>query len=134
MAYLADILNYKYCYSVDSVGYSVGICCMWQADIQVTLDVFNKNYFIWNYVAHGSNTKIVCVYEEPVSSKRNLFWYDLLNILSLYTCPMVIVGDFNDISSVTDRWGGCSPTISRLMHFENSLGLINIPFRGPLYT
>lgn len=65
---------------------------------------------------------------------RYNFWNHLSNILSSLVNLFIIIGDFNDIDDISDRYDDLPPNIFRLSNFLNSLNLHNIPYRGPAYT
>lgn len=83
---------------------------------------------------NGKSFIFVCLYGEPVQHKREAFWLNLYDVLSSYAMPLVMMGDFNDVDTTIDRWGGTTPNILKVLHFQNALGLTNEPYLGPLFT
>jgi hypothetical protein len=77
------------------------------------------------------------IYASPRRSERRILWKNLSVIALLHNLPWVMVGDFNDILSCEEKWGGNRPVASRIREFRdclNDCNMIDMGFSGPKFT
>ncbi|KAF7843094.1 reverse transcriptase [Senna tora] len=70
-------------------------------------------------------------------SKRNQLWNTLSEFAKRHSLPWLLIGDLNDYSKSTERFGGRPIPISRLQNFNNFINnchFIDLGFTGPLFT
>ncbi|KAI9074990.1 hypothetical protein K1719_043040 [Acacia pycnantha] len=80
---------------------------------------------------------LTAVYVLPENSQKLLFWEELRNLASSITNPWVVMGDFNDIASASERTGGSGPIGSRLHSFTSQMQqchLSDLGAIGPKFT
>ena len=76
------------------------------------------------------------VYAKCTRRERRDLW-DQLRVVSSNTLPWVVGGDFNIISSTTEREGGQPPDLNAMNDFnicQLDCGLLDIGFSGPHFT
>ncbi|KAL2897984.1 Transcription elongation factor SPT5 [Bienertia sinuspersici] len=79
---------------------------------------------------------LLLVSGSPYISERSHVWNQLSDILSSSNQPFVIQGDFNQIESLSHKWGGSSTTLGSGV-FNNWLttwNLIDIPYHRIPFT
>lgn len=78
------------------------------------------------------------VYASPDSTLRKELWTELERIKDSYGRPWVVVGDFNETTSLQERHGSESSEMQRICRdFANWIenqGLIDLKFSGPEHT
>lgn len=69
-------------------------------------------------------------YARPYDNYKTSLWTNLLSFSHSYNDPWFLLGDFNDIVSPSEKFGGNKPGHKRI---ENC-GLLDLGFFGPWYT
>ena len=87
----------------------------------------------------GSNTLwlLSAIYASPRRFECRILWNNLSMIVELHNLPWVMVGDFNDILSCDEKWGGNKPVASRIREFRdclNACSMLDMGFSSPKYT
>lgn len=80
---------------------------------------------------------ISAIYASPKYSGRRLLWNNLALAASLHNLPWVMLGDFNEILSSNEKFGGLLVNVSRALKFKCSLdtcGMLDLGFHGPKLT
>lgn len=80
---------------------------------------------------------ISAIYASPKYSGRRLLWNNLALAASLHNLPWVMLGDFNEILSSNEKFGGLLVNVSRALKFKCSLdtcGMLDLGFHGPKFT
>ncbi|XVF28490.1 hypothetical protein REPUB_Repub15cG0033500 [Reevesia pubescens] len=94
---------------VDARGFSGGIWVLWKAT----------------------------VYASPTPSVRELFWNYLANLHTFDSLPWLLVGDFNQILSSSEKQGGRPEPLSRMRPFREVMAkcdLIDLEAKGCQFT
>ena len=77
------------------------------------------------------------VYASPRLAERHLLWDNLSTMARLHNLPWVIAGDFNEVLTGSDKFGGRSVNINQALRFQECLDIckmIDIGFSGVRYT
>ena len=93
---------------VPSVGRNGGLAMLWSRDIKVEVQGYSGNYIdaIVTDPESGFKWRITGFYGNPETHRRKESW-DLLRSLSQkYQLPWLCFGDFNEIVSVEEKFGG----------------------------
>jgi ribonuclease HI len=101
--------------------------CSTEQEIHVSVQV-KGSYSLWLLSA---------IYASPRRSERRILWENLKIIAGLHNMPWVMLGDFNDILSCDEKWGGNRPSNSRMFEFKtclNACNMIDLGFSGPKFT
>lgn len=75
------------------------------------------------------------VYGTPCSCKKPLLWDYIKEIGAAYDGPLLLIGDFNDITPQQEKqWGSpfCSPSSGGLQGLVNDIVLLILVFQGTL--
>ena len=124
----------------NTIGFAGGIWILWKTDI-VDLELLcsTEQEIHVSAKVSGSNSLwlLSAIYASPRRSERRVLWNNLVVIASLHNLPWVMLGDFNDIASSGDKWGGNRPSASRISEYTdcmNSCNMIDLGFSGPKFT
>uniref|UniRef100_A0A803PU27 Reverse transcriptase n=1 Tax=Cannabis sativa TaxID=3483 RepID=A0A803PU27_CANSA len=116
---LCDVLQFEKFWSVDRVGMSGGLLLLWKNVVQLRVDsrssghittiVMGKGFLPWN---------LTCFFGNPDSSQRHFSWELLQNIRDSISGPWLCVGDFNEITSISEKVGGRDKASSELTWYN----------------
>jgi hypothetical protein len=132
-------LGFPNLFVVDCVGKSGGLALLWGDEI--TVDVQNYSHRHINGVIKtptvDAQWKFTGFYGHPDVTKRQESW-DLLKVLKQFSpTPWICFGDFNEVISNEEKWGGSNRSSSQMRRFQVALEeceLSDLVFRGPKYT
>nr|XP_023873993.1 uncharacterized protein LOC111986559 [Quercus suber] len=80
---------------------------------------------------------ISAIYASPRSAERHILWNNLNKVVELHDMPWVIAGDFNEILTAEDKFGGKAVGVSSSLLFKECLdncNMIDIGFAGRWFT
>ena len=80
---------------------------------------------------------ISTIYASPRLAERRLVWSNLLEIAKLHNHPWLMLGDFNEVLSSEDKYGGNQINLNRAMEFKDCLdncNFLDLGFAGPKFT
>ncbi|KAF7832197.1 reverse transcriptase [Senna tora] len=132
-------LGFSGFYKVDPMGYAGGLWVLWDArEVKLTIqgNTFQEIHALLEVGNH--QPMLICfIYASPILEKRKLVWINLEEIASVNTLPWLVCGDFNEVLSQEEKWGGNPALMSRIRDFRNCLnncGLDDLGFVGQNYT
>uniref|UniRef100_A0A2N9GX50 CCHC-type domain-containing protein n=1 Tax=Fagus sylvatica TaxID=28930 RepID=A0A2N9GX50_FAGSY len=123
-----------------TIGFSGGIWILWKTNVVEINHLCSTEQEIHTSVkVFGSNSSwlLSAIYASPRRSERRMLWQNLSTVAGLHSLPWVMVGDFNDITSSDEKWGGNIPNASRISEYcdcMNNCNMIDLGFSGPKYT
>ncbi|KAL3617220.1 hypothetical protein CASFOL_038967 [Castilleja foliolosa] len=120
-------------------GPELRLILAWNDKVNITPLLLNNN-FLHSQVTHNNNSVsrlLTTIYAPCNPSKKSAFW-DLIDAFNISdNSSWLMVGDFNDITSQSEKKGGL-PYASSSKHslYDNldSLGLIDLGFAGNPFT
>ena len=124
----------------NTIGFAGGIWIMWNSDmVEVEHLCSTEQELHVSVKVRGSHNLwlLSAIYASPRGSERRILWKNLSVIALLHNLPWVMVGDFNDILSCEEKWGGNRPVASRIREFRdclNDCNMIDMGFSGPKFT
>lgn len=75
------------------------------------------------------------MYASPTDERRYELWQNLIKLGSFFHCPWCLIGDFNEILSLSDKYGGRKFTRNKgLGRVLELCELTPLPFSGPKYA
>lgn len=126
--------------SSDAVGFRGGIILMWntrrvnvqilgstEQEIHALIEVHNSS-FQWLFSG---------IYASPRFKERKILWGNLETVAELMDRPWIVLGDFNEVMSESEKLGGGPISFSRALRFSEMLNnccLTDLGFSGPRYT
>ncbi|XP_074277192.1 uncharacterized protein LOC141600836 [Silene latifolia] len=125
---------------VDPIGFSGGIMILWNArDVSVT--TVNKGGQLINAVVQVTSTNITffltAIYASPKFRLQKLLWDSLIDLADNLSLPWTCLGDFNEVSSASEKFGGRSVILNRVNLFNDTMNMCNLldlGFTGPKFT
>jgi hypothetical protein len=132
-------LGFKCMFVVDCVGKSGGLALLWGDEILVEIQNFSHRHIngVIQSICSDATWKFTGFYGHPNVAKRQEAW-SLLKVLGhLSPIPWLCIGDFNEIVSLSEKWGGGGRANSQMRNFQDALTtceLSDLGFRGPKYT
>ena len=77
------------------------------------------------------------IYASPRIAERKILWENLTQVAQLHNMPWLLLGDFNEILSSENKFGGRSINLNRALDFKECLdtcSLLDLGFSGPKFT
>lgn len=123
---------------IDAMGFSGGIWLLWNP-LNITIDPLASSFQELHCKVTVSNSSFIlsAIYASPTYSLREKLWLNLSNTFCHFNLPWIIMGDFNDIASPREKFGGNPPNRTKMATFNNFLNksnLVDLGFSGPLFT
>lgn len=76
------------------------------------------------------------MYGDPSRSQSSKIWEDIERYLQVNSMLVCMIGDFNTIALIGEKWGGNSFMSSHNKAFRawtHSVGMIDLGYHGPAY-
>ncbi|GLT84225.1 hypothetical protein SLE2022_024700 [Rubroshorea leprosula] len=129
---------------VDADGYAGGIWILWN-DSHFAVDILNKgSQVIHALVKVCSHPNFVdfewyisAVYVRPQFETRCKLWDNLREFSQVINGPWLAIGDFNDITNQSEKFGGNPSPSYRIQAYTNCMSycnLLDLGFNGPKFT
>ncbi|KAF9620230.1 hypothetical protein IFM89_010965 [Coptis chinensis] len=111
LKYVQKKLKYPQVFVVDHVGRSEGLDVLYKDTISFSVVDGNKNAISGTFLNYLSNVSwhVYFIYGDPVAHKHIVVWNYLRYLRNVLSGPWLILGDFNAISSLSEKEGG-NPT------------------------
>ena len=127
---------------VNNIGLTGGLWVLWdstQVDVFELSTTEQEVYVLVNLNSPNSQGPrlLSAVYASSRLAKRQILWDNLSIMARLHNLPWVIAGDFNEVLTGSDKFGGKPVNISRALKFQECLDIckmIDIGFSGAHYT
>lgn len=132
-------LGFPSMFVVDNVGKSGGMALFWGEEIRVDIQNFSQRHINGIIKTTYSDVpwKFTGFYGHPDIAKRHEAW-ELLKVLgNLSPAPWLCIGDFNEIVSLSEKWGSNGRSSHQMKKFQSILhdcDLSDLGYRGPKYT
>jgi len=116
-----------------------GLLLACNSDVNLSSCFVNNDIIcVWCYSTMPTVKWLISfVYGPPYNKSASDFWDKLADCNHDMGMPWLCIGDFNAISSPSDKYGGMhfhSSFNNNFTHFLNSMGMIDLGFSGNLYT
>ncbi|KAI9112268.1 hypothetical protein K1719_016791 [Acacia pycnantha] len=124
---------------VPSLGRSGGILAAWNSSF-IEVDVINLDRQSIHLRCRFPNEGwffVTALYAIPDTRHKQILWSTLNGFASSMVLPWVVVGDFNDIASLSERTGGLGSSEARCSLFSDriqSCNLMDLGAVGPKFT
>ncbi|GKU90595.1 hypothetical protein SLEP1_g4575 [Rubroshorea leprosula] len=130
-------------YQVEPIGYSGGIWILWRNDF-VHVSILSATAQEVHAMVRPPNSTVSwllsAIYASPQFANRKILWDNLCAMfvaVSALNLPWLIIGDFNEKLSNTDKKGGNSISQAKARAFKNCLdtcNMMDLGFIGPKFT
>ncbi|KAK4282132.1 hypothetical protein QN277_013544 [Acacia crassicarpa] len=124
---------------IPSQGLSGGMAMLWKSNcIKVQLIDTDRQFFHARCELPDPLLFFLTpIYAIPHSNLRSILWSKLKVLSAAISLPWIVLGDFNDIMSASERVGGVRCNPQRLKWFSDrstECGLSDMGFQGPRFT
>lgn len=133
---ILSTFNYANASKVDSDGNAGSIYVLWndQVDIQPATLTEQEIYLFIKVPNLTLSFMLTAVYARPYPHFKKILWDNLASFQASYTGPWLVLGDFNDITNPTEKFGGHSPNKARMNTFNAAINTCNLlGFIGPTF-
>ncbi|XP_071921847.1 uncharacterized protein [Coffea arabica] len=132
-------VNYDNIFVVNPIGKAGGLAIFWNKDLKIDKILFTKFTIEVKIAANqeSDNWWCICTYANSMASIRQKQWENLSDRKRLWNNRIVLIGDFNDIISNDEKWGGKtgeSWSFSKFKNFITRNKLIDLGFEGLPWT
>ncbi|KAK4252766.1 hypothetical protein QN277_014312 [Acacia crassicarpa] len=124
---------------VDPIGLSGGLAVWWQDSITLSVLYRSKNiiHAIIDSDCLNAPRMISFIYGPPKEGERRIVWDSLRRLASGITDSWLVVGDFNDLLSQSEKEGGNPRAMRKIINFQGFLSdcnLMDLEFKGSQFT
>lgn len=119
---------------------SGGLALWWKNDLVVEILHYSKNHF-HSLLTTSDDSGVKCVltgiYKPLETLKRFLTWDFLKIVKPTMEIPWVVFGDFNEILTLNEKWGGRDRPEGQMETFRDVLsiyGLHDLGYLGKSFT
>jgi len=108
-------------------NHSGGIWVLWNNN-NCHASVLTKDNRVIHMLVHdpgnAKNIIVTGIYRPTQTHEKDAFWNYLVQMNSVIDLPWLLVGDFNELESLTDKRGGSSPSVRRIERLNSFLTMI----------
>jgi hypothetical protein len=127
-------------FSTDTIGFAGGIWLLWRSDL-VDVEVISATeqevHALVRVSPSSSPWLLSAIYASPRFADRLVLWNNLKLIADSHNIPWAVMGDFNDIVSSDEKFGGnliCRTRVQAYLNCMDYCHLIDLGFSGPKFT
>ncbi|KAH7863586.1 hypothetical protein Vadar_019513 [Vaccinium darrowii] len=132
-------LGFDYGSYVEPEGLLGGLALWWNKEVNLVVEIAEKNFM---HVAvtecyKPARWEATFVYGCPLRAGRGRVWDELKTLAQNVSLPWLCMGDFNQVLSIGDKYGGHVPSQKSLSAFHELItdcGLVDLEAKGPRYT
>ena len=124
---------------MDNIGSKGGLAILWREEVKLEVQTFSQSH-IDALVDGGAEYgwwHLTGFYGNPETSRRKESWAKMKHLGTTSSLPWLVIGDFNEIISMSEKEGGSSRRRQQLANFVETInlcGLRDIGFVGPSFT
>jgi hypothetical protein len=132
-------LGFANLFVVDSVDRSGGLAMLWKKDCSLVIQNYSRCHINANVTsAHtGFLWKLTGFYGHPNPTRRQEGWAFLKFIKDMSPSPWLYIGDFNEITNQSEKWGAAMRREAQMQNFKATLDecqLGDLGFQGSKFT
>ena len=119
MVMVKDKCNFKHGLYVDNIGSKGGLAMLWREEVKLEVQTFSQSH-IDALVDGGAEYgwwHLTGFYGNPETSKRHEPWATMKHLGTTSSLPWLVIGDFNEIISMSEKEGGSSRPRQQLANF-----------------
>ena len=137
---ICDTLPFNAAEMVEPVGLTGGILILWNSGVISFTTIRKELRAIHGIIQVSSNNikfAITAIYASTLHNSRLELWKIIENISNSIDLPWLCIGDFNEITSHSEKWGGRNPKQNRMLAYSEAMdncNLIDLGFKGPRFT
>lgn len=137
--WIRSLCQFDNCFVVDANGRAGGLALLWMNNTNLSIQSYSKNHIdaIIDSRELDCKWRITGFYGHPDVKYRHVTWNLLRTLANNNNLPWLCLGDFNEILSNSEKFGGNLKPEMQMNNFRNTLAdcnLIEFPFIGPPFT
>ena len=127
-------------YSTETLGFAGGIWLFWRSDlvdVKVISATEQEVHALVRVSPSSSHWLLSAIYASPRFADRLVLWNNLKLIADSHNLPWAVMGDFNDMVSQEEKFGGnpiCHTRVRAYMNCMDYCHLLDLGFSGPKFT
>ncbi|XP_042958006.1 uncharacterized protein LOC122293492 [Carya illinoinensis] len=126
------------CFTVEAVGKGGGLILLWDSSLNLEIVNYSQGHIsAWVMEEAASKWLLICFYGAPETTKRKDTWSMLKSLKPKGDEGWMIVGDFNEILTEDEKWGGKARPESQMELFREVMSesdLQDLGWRGEKFT
>uniref|UniRef100_A0A2N9G189 CCHC-type domain-containing protein n=1 Tax=Fagus sylvatica TaxID=28930 RepID=A0A2N9G189_FAGSY len=119
-------------------GYGGGLALLWDSSLSIHVRSFSSHHFDAEvFLSNGLGWRLTGFYGHPEAALRARSWALLRRLHEGQDMPWVVLGDFNEITSLDEQWGRLDHNLVQMAAFRDVLidcSLQDLGFFGPPFT
>lgn len=124
-----EIVGFDFWHIVEPRGFARGVVLLWNATNLKFHVVGGNSQGVHGVVevSHSTNSFVLsAIYASPKYVSRKLLWQDLCKMSESITYPWLAIGDFNEIISQDEKFGGQQIKKNRANLYASNMNLCNL--------
>ncbi|KAH0633697.1 hypothetical protein KY289_036658 [Solanum tuberosum] len=137
---LKDTLMFDGMLEQPAIGRSGGIVLLWHENVVAVTSYRQSNqemHVMVKVITTNTHWLFSIIYASTNLTHMSLLWDNLCTLKSHYSGPWLMCGDFNQVMSQNEKWGGRPINYTRANRFStcmNHCDLVDLGFKGSKYT
>uniref|UniRef100_A0A2N9HU49 CCHC-type domain-containing protein n=1 Tax=Fagus sylvatica TaxID=28930 RepID=A0A2N9HU49_FAGSY len=131
-------LQMKGCLGVERHGLGGGLALLWDSSVDVHIQSYSDHHINAEvFQLDGIHWRITGFYGHPETSLRHWSWTLLRHLWSQSEVPWMVLGDFNEITRISEQLGQVDRNVAQMSSFREALldcDLLDLGFSGPTCT
>jgi exonuclease III len=133
-------LGFKNLFVVDCVGKGGGgLAFLWKEEVELEIQNFSSRHIngIVTNPLSNQRWKFTGFYGQPDVARRYEGWDLLKQLANLAPEPWLCIGDFNEVLTMTEKWGGGVRANSQMREFQITMEFCeftDLGYSGPKFT
>ena len=133
-------LGMRACLGVErnGTGTGGGLALLWDSTLQINVQSYSPHHIDAEVVqAGGSTWRLTGFYGHPQRTMRSHSWNLLRHLHASQARPWLVLGDFNEIISLEEKWGGDDRSFHQMNAFREVLldcSLQDLGYTGADFT
>ena len=120
-------MSHMNCLFVPSKGQSGGIAMIWTKETSLDITTYSPHHIdaIVTKPKTGFKWRVIGFYGHLDTHQRHESWKLLTSLHHQYKLPWLYLGDFNEIVSMSEKWGRAQRSQNQMDGFRNVINLCN---------
>jgi hypothetical protein len=125
-------VGFKNLFVVDSIGKGGGLALFWNEDLKMEIKNFSSRHIngVVTIPLTDQQWKFTGFYGQPDVSKRREGWDILKHLATQIPEPWLCIGDFNEVLTMSEKWGGGERANSQMREFQLTLEICDFSDLG----
>lgn len=124
----------------ETIGFRGGILLMWntrKVNVHIMGSTEQEIHVVMQVCNSNSQWLFSGIYVSPRYKERKVLWANLETIAETTYIPWIVLGDFNEVVSESEKLGGGTINFNKALRFSEMLSnccLTDLGFSGPRFT